>query len=153
MSSRRHFFETWLVLGAALLACPEVQQRNRQPKRGQELESSHAMQEHGFKRRYSGPAVHSRQWRQSFQFHCRAGELANRSSKTVDVWGFNEVPPANDSDRARDRVRVVFDNHLQEPTSIYCYGFEIRTTWPETDPQDSWEARSFHSPPATADCG
>jgi hypothetical protein len=46
--------------------------------------------------------------------------------RVLDLWGYNGSAPgptiqANEG----DRVRVVFDNHLPEPTSIHWHGFEI----------------------------
>ena len=46
--------------------------------------------------------------------------------RTFDLWGFNGSAPgptiqANDG----DRVRIVFENHLPEPTGIHWHGLEI----------------------------
>jgi hypothetical protein len=46
--------------------------------------------------------------------------------RTFDLWGFNGSAPgptiqANEG----DRVRIVFDNHLPEPTGIHWHGLEI----------------------------
>ncbi len=46
--------------------------------------------------------------------------------KTFDLWGFNGSAPgptiqANEG----DRVRIVFDNHLPEPTGIHWHGLEL----------------------------
>ncbi len=46
--------------------------------------------------------------------------------RTFDLWGFNGSAPgptiqANEG----DRVRVVFDNHLPEPTGIHWHGLEL----------------------------
>ena len=46
--------------------------------------------------------------------------------RTFDLWGFNGSAPgptiqANEG----DRVRIVFDNHLPEPTGIHWHGLEL----------------------------
>ena len=45
--------------------------------------------------------------------------------KTIDVWGFNGTAPGPTIQvNQGDHVRVIFDNHLPEPTSIHWHGFE-----------------------------
>jgi manganese oxidase len=45
--------------------------------------------------------------------------------KTLDLWGFNgSAPGPTIQVNQGDHVRVVFDNHLPEPTSIHWHGFE-----------------------------
>ncbi len=46
--------------------------------------------------------------------------------KTIDLWGFNGSAPGPTIQITQgDRVRIVFDNHLPEPTSMHWHGFEI----------------------------
>ena len=46
--------------------------------------------------------------------------------KTVDLWGFNGSSPGPTIQIVQgDRVRIVVDNHLPEPTSMHWHGFEI----------------------------
>ena len=46
--------------------------------------------------------------------------------RTFDLWGFNGSAPGPtiQADEG-DRVRVVFDNHLPEPTGIHWHGLEL----------------------------
>lgn len=45
--------------------------------------------------------------------------------KIIDVWGFNGSAPGPTIQVTQgDRVRVIFDNQLPEPTSIHWHGFE-----------------------------
>lgn len=45
--------------------------------------------------------------------------------KTLDLWGFNgSAPGPTIQVNEGDHVRVVFDNHLPEPTSMHWHGFE-----------------------------
>jgi manganese oxidase len=47
--------------------------------------------------------------------------------KTLDLWGFNgSAPGPTIQVNEGDHVRVVFDNHLPEPSSIHWHGFEDR---------------------------
>ncbi len=47
-------------------------------------------------------------------------------NKTIDVWGFNgSAPGPTIQVNQGDRVRIIFDNHLPEPTSMHWHGFEI----------------------------
>jgi FtsP/CotA-like multicopper oxidase with cupredoxin domain len=46
--------------------------------------------------------------------------------RVMDVWGFNGMCPGPTIQVTQgDRVRVILDNHLPEPTSIHWHGFEI----------------------------
>ncbi len=45
--------------------------------------------------------------------------------KTLDLWGFNgSAPGPTIQVNQGDHVRVVFENHLPEPTSLHWHGFE-----------------------------
>jgi manganese oxidase len=46
--------------------------------------------------------------------------------RTVDAWGYNgSVPGPTIEVVEGDRVRIIVDNHLPEPTSMHWHGFEI----------------------------
>ncbi|MDQ1452474.1 MAG: manganese oxidase [Acidobacteriaceae bacterium] len=46
-------------------------------------------------------------------------------NKTLDLWGFNgSAPGPTIQVQQGDHVRVIFDNHLPEPTSVHWHGFE-----------------------------
>jgi len=46
--------------------------------------------------------------------------------KTIDLWGYNgSAPGPTIQVNQGDHVRIVFDNHLPEPTSMHWHGFEI----------------------------
>jgi hypothetical protein len=46
--------------------------------------------------------------------------------KVLDLWGFNgSAPGPTIQVNQGDRVRIVVDNHLPEPTSMHWHGFEI----------------------------
>lgn len=46
--------------------------------------------------------------------------------RTLDLWGFNGSAPGPTIQATEgDRVRIVFDNHLPEPTGIHWHGIEL----------------------------
>jgi manganese oxidase len=46
--------------------------------------------------------------------------------KIVDLWGYNGTAPGPTIQvQQGDRVRIVVDNHLPEPTAMHWHGFEI----------------------------
>ena len=46
--------------------------------------------------------------------------------KVLDLWGFNgSAPGPTIQVNQGDRVRIVVDNHLPEPTAMHWHGFEI----------------------------
>jgi manganese oxidase len=46
-------------------------------------------------------------------------------NRTLDLWGFNgSAPGPTIQVNQGDNVRVIFDNHLPEPSSIHWHGFE-----------------------------
>jgi manganese oxidase len=46
--------------------------------------------------------------------------------KVVNLWGFNGSAPGPTIQVSQgDRVRIIVDNHLPEPTSMHWHGFEI----------------------------
>jgi hypothetical protein len=60
-------------------------------------------------------------------FHLVAEVLKQQINplKTIDVWGFNgSAPGPTIQVNQGDHVRVVFENHLPEPTSLHWHGFE-----------------------------
>ena len=47
-------------------------------------------------------------------------------AKVLDLWGYNgSAPGPTIQVNQGDRVRIVVDNHLPEPTSMHWHGFEI----------------------------
>lgn len=60
-------------------------------------------------------------------FHLRAEVLRREIApgKTLDLWGFNGSAPGPTIQVTQgDRVRVILENALPEPTSIHWHGFE-----------------------------
>lgn len=123
MSNRRSFFRNAFGIGAGLFSTSSVRAQ-------QDHDSAHAIA--------SGPPVPV----QSPDlkdlpftvdngvkvFHLIAEPVKQQiaPNKTVDLWGFNGSAPGPTIQITQgDRVRVVVDNHLPEPTSMHWHGFEI----------------------------
>ncbi|HLG97861.1 MAG TPA: copper oxidase [Bryobacteraceae bacterium] len=46
--------------------------------------------------------------------------------RVIDLWGYNgSAPGPTIQVNQGDRVRIIFDNHLPEPTAMHWHGFEI----------------------------
>jgi len=61
-------------------------------------------------------------------FHLDAEPVKRKIApfKTIDAWGYNgSCPGPTIQVRQGDRVRVVFENHLPESTSLHWHGLEI----------------------------
>lgn len=61
-------------------------------------------------------------------FHLRAEPVRRKIApfKTIDAWGYNGTCPGpNIQVHQGDRVRVIFENHLPESTSLHWHGLEV----------------------------
>ncbi|HJT70804.1 MAG TPA: copper oxidase [Terriglobales bacterium] len=128
MSSRRSFFRNALGIGGGLAAVsrsgaaqqatearPKTQESGRAPARAvvqtPDLQDLPFTVDNGVK---------------VFNLIAEPVKQAIAPGKTIDVWGFNgSAPGPTIQVEQGDRVRIVFDNHLPEPTSIHWHGFEI----------------------------
>ena len=112
MSNRRSFFRNSLGIGAGLLSA----------RRGAAAEMPATVESPDLKDLPftidNGVKV----------FHLVAEPVRQQigPSKTIDLWGFNGSAPGPTIQITQgDRVRIVFDNYLPEPTSMHWHGFEI----------------------------
>ena len=131
MSNRRNFFRGAFGIGAGLFSTRSARaQDNYRRSSGSGRDSAHATA--------SGPPV-------SVQtpdlkdlpstvdngikvFHLIAEPVKQQIApdKKVDLWGFNGSAPGPTIQVTQgDRVRIIVDNHLPEPTSMHWHGFEI----------------------------
>ena len=115
MNPRRNFFRSVLGLGAGAVALSRgarAQQTSASvPVRTPDVADLPFTMDNGVK-----------------VFHLIAGPVKQMiiPGRTFDLWGFNGSAPgptiqANEG----DRVRILFDNHLPEPTGIHWHGFEL----------------------------
>src|SRR5882724_7766936 len=128
MSNRRNFIQKAFGLGAGLFATPKLfaDSQNGASSRGRSTHSGPA---------FSMPVVTTDIGDMPYTmdgntkvFHLTAEVVKQKISplKTIDSWGFNgSAPGPTIQVNQGDHVRVIFDNHLPEPTSMHWHGFEI----------------------------
>src|SRR5882757_189572 len=127
MSDRRTFIQKAFGLGAGLFAAPRVfaDSQNGPSSRSR---STHA------RSAFNMPVVTADIGDLPYTmdgktkvFHLIAEVVKQQISplKTIDAWGFNgsALGPTIQVNQG-DQVRVIFDNHLPEPTSMHWHGFE-----------------------------
>ena len=116
MNGRRNFFRTALSfgLGTGLLPAEAAGRGSREPSarvQTPDLPDLPFTLDNGVK-----------------VFHLIAEPVRRRihPDKTLDLWGFNGSAPGPTIQIVEgDRVRIIVDNHLPEPTSMHWHGFEI----------------------------
>src|SRR5215472_3228377 len=132
MSTRRTFLQKVVALGGGIVAGPKLfgEQHASHSASSANLQAGHA---------HSGQtpvAVHSpdvadlpfRLDNGVKEFHLIAEPVKQElmPGKTMDLWGFNGSAPGPTIQVDQgDRVRIIVDNHLPEPTSMHWHGFEI----------------------------
>ncbi len=131
MNSRRNFLRSALALGAAAAATGKAraaEQAEGAPTRpGEKQDGSRA----GLPVAVETPDVPQLPWRAengAKVFHLIAEPVRREiwPGKVVDLWGYNgSVPAPTIQVNEGDRVRIIVDNHLPEPTSMHWHGFEI----------------------------
>jgi FtsP/CotA-like multicopper oxidase with cupredoxin domain len=140
MSNRRSFLQRAFATGAALLAARSPSAQTMQMPRGPDAPSApHAPVIRPGKPvaaspAYPLPVVTTEVGDLAYTmegdtkvFHLVAEVLRQKihPDKTIDAWGFNgSAPGPTIQVNQGDRVRVIFDNHLPEPSSIHWHGFE-----------------------------
>lgn len=141
MSNRRSFLQTALGLGAGLFASPRLAaaQQYHESERGPSSASAELIREDRYKNpgpSFNVPVITPDVGDLPFTmengvktFHLIAEPVRQRIApdKIIDLWGFNGSAPGRTIQvNQGDRVRVVFDNHLPEDTSMHWHGFEDR---------------------------
>jgi manganese oxidase len=113
MKNRRSFFRNAFGLGAGILSASKLAPAEQTPVRVEtpDIADLPCTVDNGTK-----------------VFHLIAEPVKQQiaPNKTLDVWGFNGSAPGPTIQITQgDRVRIVVDNHLPEPTSMHWHGFEI----------------------------
>jgi manganese oxidase len=142
MDSRRDFLQKTLALGAAALASAKAFAAQAMPGRehgGQQMPMPSQSARNSGPRRgapphpllIETPDVPELPWQMVNgvkEFHLVAEPVKREivPGKELDLWGFNgSVPGPTIQVVEGDRVRIIVDNHLPEPTSMHWHGFEI----------------------------
>jgi manganese oxidase len=133
MSNRRSFLQRALGAGAALFAVRGLSAQDMQMPMPMPMpEKSVPRGSHGPS--FPTPVVTTDVGDLTYSvdggakvFHLVAEVLRQKihPDKTIDVWGFNgSAPGPTIQVNQGDHVRIIFDNHLPEPSSIHWHGFE-----------------------------
>jgi hypothetical protein len=138
MSTRRGFLHNFLA-GAGLFASTKVlsaQEMNLSPatqetqpkKTGKNAPPQHT---HGIPVPVQTPDVRDLPFRLDGnvkEFHLVAEPVKQEivPGQVVDLWGYNGSAPGPTIQITQgDRVRIIVDNHLPEPTAMHWHGFEV----------------------------
>jgi manganese oxidase len=132
MSSRRGFLRNFLA-SAGLFASAKVlsaeQTNSMQSMRSKEKER--ASKTRGPAVPVQTPDVPNLPFRMDGnvkEFHLIAEPVKQEivPGRIVDLWGYNGSAPGPTIQVTKgDRVRIIVDNHLPEPTSMHWHGFEV----------------------------
>src|SRR5882672_9007963 len=131
MKNRRDFLRNTFGLGAGLAAAPRLFAAPKQAS-GMDMEHmGHARQGSGRMVSVETPDAPQLPWRMTGgakEFHLIAEPVKQEliPGKIVDLWGYNgSAPGPTIQVNQGDRVRIIVDNHLPEPTSMHWHGFEV----------------------------
>ncbi len=137
MASRRDFLAKFLGLGAGIAAAPAMisgQQHSHAVAGGStSARAPQRLMRHAETRPVPvvTPDIPDLPWKPvngAKEFHLIAEPVRREilPGKVIDAWGFNGTCPGPTIQvNQGDRVRIVFENRLPEPTSMHWHGFEI----------------------------
>ena len=135
MKDRRSFFRNALGLGAGVFSASKIssaQHVHTDPRQHAEMqESSAEPKDSGPPVLVQTPDVKDLRFTMDngvkvFNLIAEPVRQQIAPDKTIDVWGFNGSAPGPTIQVTQgDRVRIIVDNHLPEPTSMHWHGFEI----------------------------
>lgn len=134
MNNRRSFIQRTLGFGAGLFAARSLSAQEMQMPMGHSSHSVSNGRKHPLSAAYNLPVITTDVGDLPYTmdgatkvFHLIAEPVKQTvlPGRTLDLWGFNgSAPGPTIQVNQGDHVRVVFDNHLPEPTSMHWHGFE-----------------------------
>ena len=132
MNSRRSFLQGALALGGGLIGASHLVAENKTSSISADARVRH---DHTSGPSFSVPVQTPGISNLPFTmdngikvFHLVAEPVKQQiaPNKVLDLWGFNSSAPGPTIQvNQGDRVRLIVDNHLPEPTSMHWHGFEI----------------------------
>lgn len=134
MNNRRDFLRNTFGLGAGFAAVPRLLAAQEKPATSMNMEMDHSNRRTERSSRIVSvetPDVAQLPWRMvggAKEFHLVAEPVKQEliPGKVVNLWGYNgSAPGPTIQVNQGDRVRIIVDNHLPEPTSMHWHGFEI----------------------------
>jgi len=131
MKNRRDFLSSVFGLGAGFAATPHLLAETAHAPRNGMGASQHSTRRSGAPVSVETPDVPQLPWRMvdgAKEFHLIAEPVTQElvPGKVVNLWGYNGSAPGPTIQITQgDRVRIILENHLPEPTSMHWHGFEI----------------------------
>jgi manganese oxidase len=133
MKNRRDFLRGAFGLGAGLAASPRMLASPAQPREEKKdvAHVGHTTRRGGRVISVETPDIPQLPFRMASgvkEFHLIAEPVKQEliPGKVVNLWGYNGTAPGPTIQVTQgDRVRIIVDNHLPEPTSMHWHGFEI----------------------------
>jgi FtsP/CotA-like multicopper oxidase with cupredoxin domain len=132
MNSRRSFLQRALAFGAAAIGTSRLFAENRTSGTSPDSQGlRHHTSEPSFSVPVQTPDISDLPFTIDNGvkvFHLVAEPVKQQiaPNKVLDVWGYNgSAPGPTIQVNQGDRVRLIVDNHLPEPTSMHWHGFEI----------------------------
>ncbi|PYX99048.1 MAG: copper oxidase [Acidobacteria bacterium] len=131
MSDRRNFLRGFFTIGASALSLPRLFAHQESSSTGQIRKEHKAGVHQGFNVPVQTPDVPDLPFTMDNGvkvFHLIAEPVKQQiaPNKTLILWGFNgSAPGPTIQINQGDRIRIIVDNHLPEPTSMHWHGFEI----------------------------
>ena len=133
MKNRRDFLRGAFGLGAGLAASPRMLASPAQPREEKKdvAHVGHTTRRGGRVISVETPDIPELPFRMASgvkEFHLIAEPVKQEliPGKVVNLWGYNGTAPGPTIQVTQgDRVRIIVDNHLPEPTSMHWHGFEI----------------------------
>jgi len=131
MNTRRSFLQCALALGAGVAGVPHLLAENSASSISPDSRSGNRTTERAFGVPVQTPDISDLSFTTDNGvkvFHLIAEPVKQRimPGKVLDLWGFNGTAPGPTIQvNQGDRVRLIVDNHLPEPTSMHWHGFEI----------------------------
>ena len=131
MKNRRDFLRNVFGLGAGVAAAPHLLAEPATAPRNVKGASHHSPQHSSASVSVETPDVPQLPWRMvdgAKEFRLIAEPVTQEliPGKLVNLWGYNGSAPGPTIQVTQgDRVRIILENHLPEPTSMHWHGFEI----------------------------
>ena len=129
MSNRRNFLQSALALGTAFASAPKL--LGAAPSSAISREKG---MNPGIPAPVKTPDLHDLPFKldgdvKVFNLIAEPVKQEILPGKIIDLWGYNgSAPGPTIQANQGDRVRIIFDNHLPEPTAIHWHGLEISET-------------------------
>ena len=132
MKNRRDFLRNVFGLGAGFAATPQLLGKPTQaPRNGMGAAHHRTRHSGGVIVSVETPDVPQLPWRMvdgAKEFRLIAEPVTQEliPGKVVNLWGYSGSAPGPTIQITQgDRVRIILENHLPEPTSMHWHGFEI----------------------------